>query len=57
VIALSVCDFHPKGNDFTGGGDVFCMMPTKDSQNKITAISAAAIMFEMICLTAKSCQK
>ncbi|MDG2475114.1 MAG: arginase family protein [Paracoccaceae bacterium] len=32
------------------GGDVVCLMPTKDSPNQITAMRAAAIMFEMICL-------
>jgi len=32
------------------GGDVVCMMPTKDSPNNITALTASAIMFEMICL-------
>jgi len=32
-------------------------MPTKDSPNQITAMTAAAIMFEMICLIAESCQK
>ena len=37
------------------GGLVVCMMPTEDSPNQITAMTAAAIMFEMICLTAKSC--
>ncbi|MGR3315727.1 MAG: arginase family protein, partial [Roseovarius indicus] len=30
------------------GGDVVCMMPTKDSPNNITALTAAAVMFEMI---------
>ncbi len=30
------------------GGDVVCLMPTKDSPNQITAMRAAAIMFEMI---------
>ncbi len=34
------------------GGDVVCMMPTKDSPNKITAHTASAVMFEMICLIA-----
>ncbi len=32
------------------GGDVVCLMPTKDSPNKITALRAMAVMFEMICL-------
>ena len=39
------------------GGDIVCMIPTKDSPNQITAMTAAAIMFEMICLIAESCQK
>ena len=30
------------------GGDVVCIMPTKDSPNQITAMVAASIMFEMI---------
>ena len=32
------------------GGDVVCLMPTKDSPNQITAMRAAAVMFEMIAL-------
>ena len=32
------------------GGDVVCLMPTKDSPNQITAMVAASIMFEIICL-------
>jgi guanidinopropionase len=32
------------------GGDVVCLMPSKDSPNQITAMRAAAIMFEMIAL-------
>ena len=39
------------------GGDIVCMMPTKDSPNQITAMTAAAIMFEMICLTVETCKK
>lgn len=35
------------------GGDIVCMMPTKDSPNNITAHTAGAIMFEMICLIAE----
>ena len=35
------------------GGDVVCIMPTKDSPNQITAMSAAAIMFEMISMIAE----
>ncbi|MEL6170665.1 MAG: arginase family protein [Pseudomonadota bacterium] len=36
------------------GGDVVCMMPTKDSPNQITAHTASSVMFEMICLIADS---
>ena len=36
------------------GGDVVCMMPTKDSPNNITAMTAAAIMFEMIAMIAEN---
>ena len=32
------------------GGDVACLMPTKDSPNQITAMVASSIMFEIICL-------
>jgi guanidinopropionase len=34
------------------GGDVVCLMPTKDAPNGITAMVAAAVMFELICLIA-----
>ena len=34
------------------GGDVACLMPTKDSPNKITSQLAVAIMFEIISLIA-----
>jgi len=34
------------------GGDVVCLMPTKDSPNRITAHTAAAVMFEIISLVA-----
>ena len=34
------------------GGDVVCMMPTKDTPNNVTAMVGAAIMFEMISLIA-----
>jgi guanidinopropionase len=34
------------------GGDVVCLMPTKDSPNNITAMVAASVMFEMISLIA-----
>ena len=30
------------------GGDVVCLMPTKDSPNNITSMVAASIMFEII---------
>ena len=36
------------------GGDVVCMMPTKDSPNNITALTAAAVMFEMIAMIAEN---
>ena len=32
------------------GGDVVCLMPTKDNPNQITSMVAASIMFEMICM-------
>jgi guanidinopropionase len=38
------------------GGDVVCMMPTKDSPNQITALTAAAVMFEMIAMIAERVQ-
>ena len=34
------------------GGDVVCLMPTKDSPNQITAMRAMALMYEMIGLIA-----
>ncbi len=34
------------------GGDVVCLMPTKDSPNNITAMVAAHVMFEIISLIA-----
>ena len=34
------------------GGDVVCLMPTKDSPNKITSLVTMSLMFEMICLIA-----
>lgn len=36
------------------GGDIVCMMPTKDHRNQITALTAMSIMFEMICLVAEN---
>ena len=35
------------------GGDVVCLMPTKDNPNQITAMVAAAVMFEMISMIAE----
>jgi len=35
------------------GGDVVCLMPTRDHNNMITARVAAAVMFEMIALIAE----
>jgi len=39
------------------GGDVVCMMPTKDSPNQITALTAAAVMFEMIAMIAEGVRR
>lgn len=36
------------------GGDVVCLMPTKDSPNNITAMVAASVMFEMISMIAET---
>ncbi|MEO0767326.1 MAG: arginase family protein [Pseudomonadota bacterium] len=36
------------------GGDIVCMMPTKDSPNQITALTAMAVMFEMISMVAEN---
>ena len=36
------------------GGDVVCLMPTKDSPNQITSMVAAAVMFEMIAMIAEN---
>ena len=35
------------------GGDVVCLMPTKDAPNQITSMVAAAVMFEMISMIAE----
>jgi len=32
------------------GGDVVCLMPTKDHLNQITSLVANSIMFEILCL-------
>jgi guanidinopropionase len=34
------------------GGDVVCLMPTKDSPSQITAMNAMVVMFELVCLMA-----
>lgn len=34
------------------GGDVVCLMPSKDSPNQITAMNAMVVMFEITCLMA-----
>ena len=39
------------------GGDVACLMPTKDQPNNITAMVAASIMFEIISLISVSLGK
>ena len=39
------------------GGDVVCLMPTKDSPNQITAMIASSIMFEIICLISINLKK
>ena len=36
------------------GGDVVCLMPTKDAPNQITAHRAAAVMFEMVSIIAEN---
>ena len=39
------------------GGDVVCLMPTKDAPNNITALTAAAVMFEMISIISENIVK
>lgn len=39
------------------GGDVVCLMPTKDQPNMITARTAAAVMFEMVAMLAENQNK
>ena len=36
------------------GGDVVCLMPTKDHPNNITAMVAAAVMFEMVAMISEN---
>ena len=38
-------------------GDVVCIMPTKDSPNNITALTASAVMFEMISMIAENTRR
>jgi len=68
TIAPAVSNLEPSFNGFTIeeaklliqsvksknviGGDVVCLMPTKDSPNNITAMVAASIMFEIISVIA-----
>lgn len=40
-----------RGRDVIGG-DVVCLLPSKDSPNNITAMVASSVMFEIIALTA-----
>jgi guanidinopropionase len=39
------------------GGDIVCLMPTKDSPNQITAQMAMVMMFEITCLIAATKRK
>jgi guanidinopropionase len=39
------------------GGDVVCLMPTKDHANNITAMVAAHVMFEILSLIADNRRK
>ena len=68
TIALAVANLEPGCNGFSMdqavellrglrglnivGADVVCLVPSKDNPNKITSLSAAAIMFEQISLIA-----
>ena len=45
-----------RGKDVIGG-DVVCLMPTKDSPNNITAMVASAIMYEIVGLIAENYAK
>ena len=36
------------------GGDVVCLMPTKDNPNQITSMVAGAVMFEMLSMMAEA---
>ena len=39
------------------GGDVACLMPTKDNPNQITSMVASSIMFEIISLISLNLQR
>ena len=39
------------------GGNVVCMMPTRNKPNQIAALTAAAAMFEMISMVAENAAK
>ena len=39
------------------GGDVACLIPTKDQKNNITSMVAASIMFEIISLISFNLKK
>ena len=70
TVAPAVSNLEPAVNGFTideavellravrgmniVGGDVVCLMPTKDSPNQITAMVAAAVMFEMVSMIAEN---
>ena len=70
TIAPAVANIEPAVNGFTideavallravrgmniVGGDVVCLMPTKDSPNNITSMVAGSIMFEMISMIAET---
>ena len=73
TIAPAVANIEPAVNGFTideavallravrgmniVGGDVVCLMPTKDSPNNITSMVAGSIMFEMISMIAETTAK
>jgi guanidinopropionase len=35
------------------GADIVCIIPTKDSPNNITSLTAMVVMFEQMCLIAE----
>ena len=48
--------YNIKGKNVIGG-DVACLMPTKDNPNQITSMVASAVMFEIICLISLNLNK